>query len=158
MKMRPNTMKVLALAAIVAPFCFLFSLGTVFLTGVVQTPSPTWYRVGLLSDFANDGTPQLTTVYAKRRDAWMQQPDRRVCEVFVRRHPETDAILIVPPWHSWRIPIRYNSLRKQYESCCWKVRFDLDGREYGDSETRAGDLTPLLARVQESEIWVLLNG
>jgi hypothetical protein len=156
--MHPTAMKSIAIIAISAPMLGLLSLGTAFLLDTYDTPSRSWHRVASMSELPDDGTPVLKPVYAQRFDAWMRLPDERLWDVYLRKETEFNRVSVVHSWHhpKLRMPILYDSTKKQYVSPCWNVAFDMQGKQLTDRGKKAigVDLDVMPVRVADGEVWV----
>lgn len=153
-----TTKKSIAMTAIAAPQLALLFLSFAFLVGASDTPEEAWCFVAKTSELPSDGTPVLKTVSAKQFDAWMRLPDQPICDVFVRKSRNADGASVMHSWHhdEFRIPLRYDEITRQYVSVCWKVAFDLQGKEVRGKEDSAmrSNLAQLPVQVADGVIWV----
>lgn len=160
--MHSTTKKSFAITAIAAPLLALLFLGTAFLVGARDIATQSWFVVAKTSELPSDGTPILKTVSAKRIDAWERLPDKPICDVFVRKSQNADGASVVYTWHhdSFRIPLRYDPLTKQYVSVCWNLAFDMQGKEVIEKESIPTGLrlTQLPVQVVDGIVWVRLEG
>lgn len=156
--MHPTAKKTIAVGLLTAPMLGLMILGGAFLLSPSRPAAQPWHLIASLSELPDDGTPLLRPVYGKRFDAWTRLPDEWICDVFVRKEPNTTNVSVVPAWHhgNWRIPLRYDEHENKYVSICWNVAFDLHGKEITTlGMTRIGlDLDELPLKVIDDEIWV----
>jgi hypothetical protein len=74
-----------------------------------------------------------------------------VGSVFVRRLPGVDRVLVLEPRHHgrMRVCVTYDEQANVFQSC-WRVRFDLEGRELPDS-----DLPPMGDRMERLPVRVV---
>src|SRR5262245_47253153 len=142
---RPISVLMLAICV-----CLLLLLGLpaiAFIASPVrqESPSSPWLFVANVADLPTDGQPKRMPVLAPDRDAWARRPDRVVRSVFVRRLPGQDGVLVLESQHHGplRMPVSYDEQAKVFNSCCWRVRFDLEGRELPES-----DLPPIGHRME----------
>lgn len=130
-----------------------------FLTSPLrEPPPPDWFAVSRLSALPDDGRPLRVAVTVSRRDAWTRQPDETLGYVFLRRKPETSEVVGLRAEHHslFRIAVEYDDSARLFRSRCWKVAFDLEGREVEDGgRPPIGDeMEQLSVRLVGDEVWV----
>ena len=159
--MESTMKKSIAILAAMSPILALLFFCGVFLVDSRGTPKQSWFLAANTSELPSDGAPLLKTISVKQFDAWMRLPDRPILDVFVRRSGNAEGASVVPAWHhdSFRIPLRYDQIKKQYVSVCWKIAFDMQGKEISQSESlRTGSsLTQLPVQVVDGDVWVRLD-
>jgi len=142
--------------------CMLVLLGVpaiAFIAAPARQESPSlWPFVTNVADLPADGQPKRMPVLAPDRDVWTRRPDRVMGSVFVRRLPGVDEVMVLESYHGrLRVPVTYDEGTKTFQSCCWRVRFDLEGRELSESGLPPiGDrIEGLPVRVVKGEVFVL---
>jgi len=145
------------LAALLAVPAFAFMT-----TPLRQPDLSAWGFVADLGELPADGQPKLLRVRFPKRDAWTRHADNIAASVFVRLVPDRRQVLaLYLHLHSgWRVcDVKYDEKTRVFNSRCWGVRFDLEGKEIAsEGSHRTGDcMERLPVRLIGSEVYVNLD-
>jgi nitrite reductase/ring-hydroxylating ferredoxin subunit len=121
-----------------------------------------WLRVADVSELPSDGRPRRYEVAVLGSDAWTTGASKPIGAVFVRRDPENGSVSALYAVHCHAsIPVRaeYDAAANCYRSCCWKVRFDLEGHEIPEDDgPPMGDrIPPVPVRVDNGQVFVQMK-
>lgn len=140
-------------------------IGGLFLTSPARNDrTVSWVQVTNVAALPEDGTPRDFFVAVSGHDAW--SPWRRNTEarmrVFVSRDPSRNVVRVLEGAHrhgSLRIPVMYDAVSGRYRSCCWKVEFDLEGREIrrGKAPPLNDEMQGLPMRIDNDQVFVSLR-
>jgi hypothetical protein len=154
---RRKTLTVVLLAC--ALLTLLIGLGAAFLmTPARQERSGPWFNVASLSSLHDNSVPQRVPVLAPHQDAWTRYPDQRLGYIFLRRPTGSEQVVALRGDHDSRfhIAVVYDEQAKLFRSVCWKVQFDMDGKEVSDGTYPlvGEDIELLPVRVFEDQVFV----
>jgi hypothetical protein len=128
------------------------------LTPAHRDLEPRWSHVTRLSSVPDDNVPHLFRVTTPHTDAWTRYPDRVQGYVFLRRPPAASTVYALRAYHHsrFRIPVVYDEELHLFQSTCWLVQFDLDGKLLEPEKLRplTDDIQSLNVMIQGGEIFV----
>jgi hypothetical protein len=153
--MRRNVTKVAAVLVILMPIVLIVLVGIVFLRPPLKI-SP-WLRLTAWESLSEEGHPIRFVVTAPHRDAWTRLHDRPVGAVYARRVPGTYEVRVLSALHKFGVPHDYNSTTGVFDSRCFVVHFDVDGKVLTDDVVKASqyeDIASLPARVVDDDVLI----
>jgi hypothetical protein len=121
--------------------------GGAFLLHPSLEPEDPWLWVACRSSLAEDGSPRLTRVYAR---------GEIIGAVFLRRVPDTGAIVALSRRHSrYGLQLDFDGKCRVFR-CPWNVTFDLDGslRERAKYSGLTEDLRCVELAVEGDDVFI----
>jgi hypothetical protein len=128
--------------------------GAAFVAGPRRPPASSWFMVASVSDV--DETPRRVAVLSPERDAWTRWPDRLLGHVFVRRLPDQRVQALRAEHGNLFIAVVFDETAHVFRSRCWRVTFDLDGKEIAEEgrPTIGHEIEQVEVRIVGGAVWV----
>lgn len=117
-----------------------------------------WHWVASVGVIPVDGVPISVPVYAEHRDAWTKHPNCVIDRVYLVRSKDTAQISAFRLHDRRGAGVYYNQEKKTFDSICFNVSFDLNGRLLPEYEAGFDDaMIALPAKIELEQILVRMN-
>lgn len=142
----------IALVLVAMPLMALGAIGAAFLASPNEQPAE--FEPVALDTIGLE--PREVRLHVMRRDAWMQGPDSHYGIAHMRRSASGEVVVLSAFHPRLGEALEYVPAAGCYQSVCFNLRFDLDGRFLPDPNYshRAADMLRLDHRVEGKQLFI----